>query len=283
MKKYFLFLLLSIPVLINAQTEVGLLAGFSAYQGELAPETSRASFSQTHAAFGPFVRVGVSAHLTLRAHFFYGKVSGDDANANSQARLARNLSFRSRIYETGIIGEFNILGYRAYNLERVFSPYLFAGAALTKINPEAYYDNQWVKLQPLGTEGQGLEGFGDKYKLWEIAIPMGVGVKYAINDKWNVGFEFGFRKTFTDYLDDISTVYVPYETLAAGNGELAAILSNRSGERPDAEPIIFEDGANRGNSSTNDWYIITGFTVSYNFSDNGLVGARRKTRRKGCY
>ncbi len=279
-KLFFVFLLLS-PSLIFAQFEVGLLAGLSAYHGEIAPETSRASFSQSHASFGAFVRNGFSKHFTLRAHFMYGKISGEDSYANNQSRINRNLGFRSRIYEGALIGEFNILGYRAYNFERVFSPYLFAGVGFFNFNPEAFYDNEWVKLQPLGTEGQSMVGFEDNYRLWELSIPMGIGVKYAINDRWNVGFEFGLRKTFTDYLDDISTVYVNYDELLAGNGELAAALGNRTAELTGGEPVRVETGSPRGNADNDDWYFITGFTVSYNFSDNGLVGSRRKSRRRG--
>lgn len=283
MKKYLIVLFLYVPFFLQAQLEVGAFAGVSAYHGEIAPETSRASFDQMHGSFGLFLRNGFSNHITGRLHFMYGKVSGKDANASSTGRVERNLSFRSRIFEGALIGEFNILGYRAYNYERVFSPYIFGGIAVFKMNPEAYYDNQWVALQPLGTEGQGMEGFEEKYKLWNLSIPMGLGVKYAINDFWNIGLEVGLRKTFTDYLDDISTVYVEYDQLAAGNGELAANLSNRTGELMNGENTRFETGAPRGDSEHDDWYFMAGFTVSYNFSDNGLVGARRKNSRKsGC-
>ena len=283
MKKYLFLFLLSIPFWAQAQLEVGVFAGLSAYHGEIAPETSRASFSQTHGSFGAFLRNGFSNHVTARLQFTYGKVSGEDARAGNQSRVRRNLNFRSRIYEGALIGEFNLLGYRAYNYERTFSPYLFAGVAFFKMNPEAFYDNQWIALQPIGTEGQGMEGFEDPYKLWNFSIPMGLGLKYAINDFWNIGFEVGLRKTFTDYIDDVSTVYVNYDELLAGNGELAAALSNRTGELPDTDRIDFETGDNRGNADKDDWYFLVGFTVSYNFSDNGLVGARRKNNRKsGC-
>jgi len=275
-KKILILSFLFMPFFMNAQIEIGLMAGGSNYSGDLAPETVRASVGQTHAAFGGFLRYGFGKYVTARLNVAYGTISADDAKASNQGQIDRNLSFRSRVLEAGLIGEFNILGYRAYNYESVFSPYVFVGITGFKYNPQAFFDNQWIDLQPLGTEGQGLDQRPAKYNLVEYAIPFGLGVKYAINDKFNVGLEVGMRKTFTDYLDDVSTTYVAFDELAAGNGELAAQLGNRSGRD-------IATGTNRGNAENDDWFLIAGFTVSYNISDNGLVGARRKNSRKsGC-
>ena len=85
------------------------------------------------------------------------------------------------------------------------------------------------------------------------------------------------RKTFTDHLDDVSDRYVDEDLLLANNGEVAVALANRSGQ-----PI--PAGRLRGNPDNKDWYIFTGFSVSYNFLDNGLVGSRSRGRKKaGCY
>ncbi len=283
MRNLFFLCLFCLPFVTQAQLELGLMVGVSNYTGDLAPETARTSLSQTHAAFGGFVRHGFGNYFTARLSVFYGTISGDDAKSEIEGRRQRNLSFRSRMLEAGLTGEFNILGYRAYNYERVFSPYIFAGINAFRYNPEAFYDNQWNKLQPLGTEGQGMPDRPDPYKLIDIAIPFGLGVKYAINDYWNIGIEVGFRKTFTDYLDDVSTTYVEYNELLAANGELAAALGNRSGEYLGTEPLSVPTGRPRGNADNDDWYFISGVTLSYNITDNGLVGARRKNGRKsGC-
>jgi len=283
MRNILIFIILFIPVLASAQMEVGLMAGASNYQGDLAPESTGASFGQTHAAFGGFFRYNITNHITARLNVFYGTLSGDDAKAESNWRKERNLSFRTRVLEAGLTCEYNILGYQPYNYEKVFSPYIFAGITGFRYNPEAYYDNRWIELQPLGTEGQGLPDRPEQYSRVSFAIPFGFGVKYAINDKWNVGLEAGFRKTFTDYLDDVSTEYVAYNELLVGNGELAAALGNRTGEYLGTEPVSVATGTGRGDSEDDDWYFIGGITLSYNFSDNGLVGARRKNgKRSGC-
>ena len=36
---------------------------------------------------------------------------------------------------------------------------------------------------------------------------MGGGLKIAVNESFNILIEYGIRKTFTDYLDDVSTTY----------------------------------------------------------------------------
>ncbi|MEZ5059160.1 MAG: hypothetical protein R2879_19155 [Saprospiraceae bacterium] len=163
-------------------------------------------------------------------------------------------------------------------------PYLFVGIAASSFNPKAKYNNEWVALQPLGTEGQGIGGNDSPYSKVAFAIPFGIGFKYAFNDLWNIGLEFGARKTFTDYLDDVGGTYTSYNELLAGNGQLAANLGNRTGEYLDTEPINVPTGTPRGDNVTSDWYFIAGLSISYNFMDTGLVGSRRRSRggRRGC-
>ena len=264
---------------VNAQgLEAGVFAGIANYKGELSPGSFGGNLKQSHAAYGGFVRYNVNNFVAVRFNVFAGKLSAEDAKSITEDQKARNLSFRSNILEFGLTGEFNILGYQAYNFESPISPYVFAGINLFKFKPQAYYENAWIDLRPLGTEGQGLQEFQGRklYKQVDFAIPFGVGVKYALTDQWNVGLEIGMRATFTDYLDDVSTTYVDYELLLAQNGLEAAELSNRSGQ----DVVV---GSPRGDDSNNDWYFISGIFISYNFSDNGLVGGRNKSRRKkGC-
>lgn len=246
------------------------MAGVSNYQGDLGPSNLRVSLGKTHASVGGFLRYNFNDYLTGRVNLAYATLSGDDARYDR----GRNLSFRSSILEFAAIGEFNIMGYQPYALQRPFSPYIFVGIGFTHFNPRTKLDGEWIELQPLGTEGQGIEGYPSPYSLFTLAIPVGGGLKYAINDKWNIGIEMGVRKVFTDYLDDVSTSYVDPDLLLANNGELSAILSNRSG-------VEVNPGDARGNPDSDDWYVITAITVSYNFIDNGLVGVRSRSRRRG--
>lgn len=260
--------------------EIGLMGGASNYQGDLVNYGSM--LKHTHAAFGGLARYNVNDWVAAKFNVSYGRISGDDADT---ANKERNLSFRSSVLEFGLTGEFNILGFQPYNLERVFSPYIFAGIALFRFNPQAELDGQWYKLQPLGTEGQGTDAYPDKdyYKLSQFSVPVGMGIKYALNDLWTLGFELGARKTFTDYLDDVSTTYADPNVLRTSRGsfgEIAVALADRN-TTGTPRPA----GNQRGDSSGNkDWYAMTGITISYNFLDNGLVGSRgrRWGRRNGC-
>jgi len=266
----------------QAQLEAGISVGLSTYQGDLAPNSISGSFSQLHFSGGVFGRYNVNNFVAVKLGLNYAKLSADDANAASESQQMRNLSFRSNVYEGALTAEFNILGYQPYNFERTFSPYIFAGVAFFHFDPQVFFDNEWVDVQPLGTEGQGLDGFEEPYKLYQFAIPFGIGVKYALNDQWNIGLEVGMRKTFTDHIDDVSGLYGDNAVIAAGNGELAAALNDRAGELTN-EPSIKTETSKRGNAEKDDSYIITGIFISYNFADNGLVGGRRKSKRKtGC-
>lgn len=86
--------------------------------------------------------------------------------------------------------------------------------------------------------------FREKYRLYEFAVPFGVGFKMALTERWNLGLEYGARWTFTDYLDDVSKTYVDRNLLIEANGIDAYNLSNRTGEFLVGEPFDYEN---------NDW------------------------------
>ena len=288
MKKVLQILALAcLPFAVTAQhLEAGLLVGASNYLGDLSNNSSSVYLKETKPAFGVLARYNVNELFAARIGLNYTWLAGRDANVkNDDFVRQRNLSFRSNVFEFSLIGEINIPGYQPYALSRPFSPYIFGGISVLKFNPKTRYEGNWVKLQPLGTEGQGLTQYPERnaYALTTIAIPFGVGVKYALTDQINLGLELGARRTFTDYLDDVSTTYVSYPELLAGNGPLAAALGNRTGELSGGEPAIVETGAQRGDSTGKDWFFILGATVTYNFLDNGLMGGRKRSRGKsGC-
>lgn len=270
-----LFFIALSPLFLSAQHfEVGANIGISYYEGDLTVSTVGGRLDQVNFGGGGFIRYNINNHLAARASINYGRLSGEDG----AERAARNLNFSTNVLEFALTGEFNILGYQPYNLERVFSPFVFAGVAIFNFDPTTVFEGQTVELQPLGTEGQGLAAFPDRkfYNLTQFAIPFGLGLKYALNDAWNVGLEGGIRLTFTDYIDDVSLTYPGRELLLETGGELAANLSDRSLDGAEA-------GGNRGNADVNDYYFFAGLTISYNFLDNGLVGSRGRRRSKtGC-
>ena len=278
MKRLLLTFGLFFPFFLTAQHfELGILAGGSTYDGDLMPTKITPLIKETHLAGGGFLRYNINDFVAARLNFAYAKISGDDANMENGMQ-DRNLNFESTVLEGGLIAEFNILGYQPYALQRVFSPYIFTGIVGYKFNPRTEYNGELVDLQPLGTEGQGLEAYPERefYKLMQHAVPIGGGVKIALNDALNVGFEFGARLVFTDYLDDVSRSYADPELIQAARGDIAADLSDR---RTNIDPDATANNVGRGNEKARDWYYITGVTISYNFLDNGLSGSRKRGKR----
>lgn len=271
MKKHYfiLFLALLIALTSNAQrkkrtAEVGVFLGGSYYIGELNPTRHINQF--TKPAGGFVFRYNINKRLAARANFLFGNIEGHDSFSNSEAAQQRNLSFKSPINELSAQLEFNFMDYQIGMEKHKFSPYIFFGIAGFKFNPQGQLNNNWVALQPLGTEGQGLEGGASrkKYKLIQMSIPFGVGAKANLSKNIGLAFEWGMRKTFTDYLDDVSKKYYDPIALAAARGETAAVMSDPS---IGTDPGISNAGRQRGNPTNKDWYSFIGITLTVKLRD----------------
>jgi len=160
--------------------------------------------------------------------------------------------------------EFNFLPYNHGSRDEFFTPYLLAGLAVFKFEPQAQYNDEWVDLSPLGTEGQFR---GEEYYTTEGAFVFGLGLKVSLTYEWSIEFELSAKRVFTDYLDDVSTVYPEMDDLENLHGPMSVALSDRSVELvPDelTEPIG-EPGRQRGNSNDNDAYAILNVSAVYYF------------------
>jgi hypothetical protein len=90
-----------------------------------------------------------------------------------------------------------------------------------------------------------------------VAIPFGIGAKMNVSKKVGIGLEWGPRKTFTDYLDDVSGTYPDWETTLAFNKNTRRKLY-LTGRKMLA--IILT--SMRGNPRTKDWYFFFGVTLN---------------------
>src|SRR5687767_4547799 len=208
-----------------AQTfEIGAGVGASNFLGDLGKRepVGRTYYADLQASlFRPavsvFFRNSFNGFFALKGNLTYGVWSGDDGRAHTEKfmddawfRNYRNLHFKSNVFELSFTGEVNFMRYIPGSGSKWISPYFLTGIAFTYFNPKAEYNGEWVALQPLGTEGQGMPQYPDrhKYSLFQPAIPIGVGVKVNITRFLTAGLELGHRFTFTDYLDDVSLTYV---------------------------------------------------------------------------
>lgn len=251
MKKIGLTLVL-LAVLLSTgfaqRSEVGVMAGGMYYVGDLNPGKP---FNMVKPAGGLLYRYNFDTRWALKADLLYGKVAGDDAN--NEYREDRNLNFTSSVLEFSMQMECNFLDFFIGSKRSWFSPYLFGGVSVFRYNPKATYNGDEYELQPLSTEGQS------PYSLSSFAVPFGLGVKLSLSKRIGMGFEWGYRKTFTDYLDDVSgAYYVDFDKYATPSP--AQLLSD-----PDK---THKPGMQRGDASNNDWYSFAGVHVTIRINAN---------------
>jgi len=223
----------------------------------------------------------LTERISVRSEVTWFQLSGNDATANFEGRNNRNLSFVSNNYEINVEGIINLFpkGQRFYQ-RNLFNVYAFIGIGLANYNPRGEVPNieyttgsllpdagKTVALRPLQTEGV-------KYGSFTPVIPMGLGVKVKAGPFFNIALEGGFRKTFTDYLDDVSTVYVD----KSGASDLEAAMSDKKWaiDQPIATP-----GSKRGNPENDDAYFIANIKLEY-FLPSTFLSGKNKKRRPGA-
>ncbi len=265
--KKILFIVIAFLSVVNVKAQVaelGVFGGGAYYIGDLNPYLH---FNQTKYSVGAIYRRNLdNERIAIRFNAIYGKVSGNDSKSKDVNQQNRNLNFSSSILEIGPMVEINFIDYIIGSLNRkkfkFQTPYLFIGLTYFKMNPTATYDGQKVELQPLATEGQETsQNSSKRYKLNQISIPLGIGYKFNLTSRLAMSFEYGIRKTFTDYLDDVSGRYPDLNQLAIDAGPLSAQLSDQTVNPEGYTDLNF--GSSRGNSKNKDWYSFFGVILSF--------------------
>lgn len=246
--------------------EVGFSLGAAHYFGDL---NTRASLQRPKLAFGLFFRKQFNNYVGLRVSGHFAQLGYSDIyNTDNEFQLRRNLSFNTNIFELALQGDFNFFKFIPADPYYRFTPYATIGIGVFSYDPYAFYRGQKVYLRPLGTEGQGNAAYPDRqpYGSMGIVLPFGLGAKYAINDRMNVGVEIAHRFTNTDYLDDVSKTYVGADKFppgSEGQPSIAALMQDRSYETGE---IIGTEGRQRGFANQKDQYIIAELTFSFNLT-----------------
>lgn len=263
-----IFLLTSVQGFSQYLWDFGGHVGASNYLGEMGGKAGKRrdfvmdmKLSKTQFTMGAFARYKVNQMLRLKLGGNWVRIEGADNTSTNPGRMGRNLSFRNDIYELQLTGQIYFydipdLG-RTYRYRNDFQMYAFVGVAGFYHNPKTYYNGSWVALRPLKTEGKS-------YSPVSMSIPLGIGLFFTIEKKHRIGWEFDWRTTFTDYLDDVSTVYADPNDL---DSDLARALANRRGElgnkKGAADPKNYLPGMKRGDPSHKDSYITTSVYYTY--------------------
>ena len=268
------------PIVACAQNfHFSIRAGVASYNGDL----KRKSFGFSQSSFMGSIgaKYDISEHLTARSYFSLTSLKGDDKKGNAVMK-DRNLNFKTGIFEWELGAQYNILNMN----DSWWTPYVYAGVGIFHFNPYTKDLNGGKTfLRPLSTEGEGFLPGVKKYSLTQFSIPLGFGAERSLNEDMKVGMELGYRKLFTDYLDDVSDVYTDESALLAARGQKAVDLAYR-GDEVGAGPY---PGAKvtRGNPKSKDgyFYVALTFTLRFYFDKykqtSGLP-SYKKDKRVGC-
>lgn len=254
MKRISIAILCCLAVIVQGQTrrrnfrqrELGFFAGGSYYIGDL---NTKKHILESHPAAGVFFRYSTNYRYAFRFGMSYGTITGNDATSGEPDQIERNINFKSTITELHALAEFNFVEYRISHDRYRFTFFVFAGLAGFYFNPTSNLGSGYIDMRPYHTEGQSKE-----YPKLQISIPFGVGIKWNVGEKCGLGLEWGPRRTFTDYLDD---VHGAYPESVNTDGSVVDRTTNKS-----ATP-----GAMRGNPNTRDWYFYYGLTLSIKLRD----------------
>ena len=240
------------------RSELGINGGGMNYLGDL---NGQSMLGKLSVAAGGVYRINFDNRWSMCLGASYGHVEG----GNPDIIARRNLSFRSFIGEGWVRAEFNFLPFGRAADDFSWTPYIFGGLGFFAFNPQAQYKSpvsgtlEWYDLQPLGTEGQGLAQYPDrtKYSLIQGMLPFGLGIRYIPFEFVTFAVEYGFRKTWTDYIDDVSTTYVDGLLFSS---DITSRLADRSGE---VEPgYVNAPGIKRGDDSLDDWYAYLNLSIT---------------------
>lgn len=241
---------------------------------------------------GFFIRYSFHPSFAMRLGGYYGTLYATDMwnkqkaekatsiEDDSYQRYLRNLSVRTNVWETQLL--FEIAPFRfnpaSAGAMRRFQPLLLLGVAAMHFNPQAQYIDSasgrnygYVNLYDYHVEGDGFSkssypGAPDKYSLWQIVVPMGVGVRWDIGRRLSLGVEWMYRYTFTDYLDNVSGKYVDKsvysQNLSADKAYVAAQLEDKTWMINKNLPRHTSDEY-RGNPSVKDGYSTFGLTFIF--------------------
>ena len=239
--------------------EVGPHVGMGYYMGDLNPTLP---FAQAQLQYGGLVRFNYDNRWTFRFDYSRVTVTADDTKLNW--RPERGLNFTSKINDFSLVAEFNFLEYYTGNPKKNVSPYIFGGISVFQYTVFANVGDRLVDLSDYATEGpepadaKWYDKMFGKTSPVGISIPFGMGVKFSVSRHMAATVEWRMQKTFTDYLDDVATVYPEqHATYTDQNGEVYD-LTDPTGN--------YLAGQQRGNSAFNDWFGMARVSLTWKFN-----------------
>lgn len=263
---------------VNAQTKkfspywtYSVLVSSTHFLGDLGGEQSKGKngfydleFSNTRYALGTGVQYNLPTGFSFSLEAAYARLYADDRFSHEN-RKHRNLHVRTDLLEPTFKIEYTVPDVGLY---------FNTGIGVCFYKPMAKYNGKWHKLRPLGTEGQNVDPNKDVYDIATAVVPFGIGKKFLLPNDVTLAIDLSFRKSFTDYLDDVSTEYYDNSAIQKESGDIAAALAD-----PNQTKKI--SGSKRGESTNNDNYTFVGFKLYLPIQKNYRGQWYRRYKHRG--
>ena len=241
--------------------EVGPHVGLSYYMGDLNPTMP---FAQAQLQYGGLIRFNYDNRWTFRFDYSRAMVTASDEVI--KWRPERGLNFTSRINDFSLVAEFNFIEYYTGNPKKNVSPYIFGGISVFQYTAFVTVGDQLIDLSDYATEGpvdpneKWYRKMFGKTSSIGVSIPFGMGLKFALSRHMAGTVEWRMQKTFTDYLDDVATVYPERNQHAVYTAEDGTTydLTDPTGN--------YIAGQQRGNSAFNDWFGMARVSLTWKFN-----------------
>lgn len=202
LKNSFTLLLILSSFFLRGQApdwSAGVIIGGANYQGDLV-ESLVFELNETNLAGGFFIRKKFNQHFTGRFNFAFGTIAGKDANSSEDGRLKRGFEFSTSIIEPSLIAELEL---PTGQFNPIIKPYLFIGIGRTFFDVNVDYNKENITsvsiLENIDLDEKALDAEGEQF-----SIPLGVGIRRDLNEKFYFDLEAGYRVLTTDYLDGVS-------------------------------------------------------------------------------
>jgi len=238
--------------------EVGPHVGLSYYMGDINPLLP---FAQSQLQYGGIVRFNYNNRWTFR--FDYSRATVTASDEVIKWRPDRGLNFTSIINDFSLVAEFNFLEYYTGNPKKNVSPYLFGGISVFQYTAFANVGDNLVDLSDYATEAidpnaKWYKKMFGKTSSIGVSIPFGFGVKFSLSRHMAGTVEWRMQKTFTDYLDDVATVYPEQHAVYTADDGTTYDLTDPTGD--------FIAGQQRGDSAFNDWFGMARVSLTWKFN-----------------
>jgi hypothetical protein len=190
--------------------EVGIQAGTFIYQGDLTPSRV-GSYRTMKPGIGITVNRIINPHFLISAQYNRGKLYGNDASYSKPVwRQQRNFNFTTPVKELSARMIYDIYGENGEERSRQFSPYIFAGVAWTRLKIARDYSNFNAEYFSTETVAAGLSTDASQALPDNVlAVPVGAGIRYVLNNRFSLTAETSYRLMSTDYLDGFSQAANP--------------------------------------------------------------------------